>query len=220
MEAYNEQPAGSKPAAFELRPFQPRTRKHLDEWVTRALAGIKVWTWGLGARIGRTWDRNVGGYVNGKHSKERHAREAQCARDVALIERRLWYRRCEQLPGSDRYRFRAALLATRRLLSGTDWWQPRRRVNTATGEVTETVYLPEDTWSAQTALAYCVAVLERLHAAVRGMAERVTPRYRPNEPQAVRRASDGPEKVGDWLARAQARWLGPPGAQPQLPATR
>jgi hypothetical protein len=219
MQEYPKQAPSSKPDVFELTPYNPRHRKHLAEWVTNALAGILPWSWSLGARLGRTWHRNKGGFVNGVHSQERRIREDQCKAHVALLERRNWYRRCEQLPAPHRQAFRAVLLQARRLITDGEWWKERSYVDPATGEVKQTVYLPEDTWSPQTALAWCVSFLERFHAAARGMAEGVTPAYRPRETETGPEARRGPERVGDWLARAQARWCGPPGVQPELPAT-
>lgn len=219
MQAYNGQPAESNPAAFELTPFHPRCRKNLWEWTARALAGIKPWRWSLRARLGRTWQRNQGGYVNGAHANERREREARCKDNVALLDRRRWYALCEQLPYRERLAARALTLAARRLISGGDWWKPRTLTNRSTGEVTQTVYLPEDTWSAETALDYCVSFLERLYAGARCMAERVTPRYRPGETMTVeRRRPSALRDELDALLERVGRKFGA-GGQPELPAT-
>jgi hypothetical protein len=218
MEAYTDQAPSSKSSdAFHLTP-QPRvTRLHLVEWVTRALATMRPWTWELAPRLGRTWHRNPN-HDHGEHSKERGEREAQLARDVARLHRARHFIECQGLPWRLRASYLSVIGQVHRLLGAGDWWKPRRYVDRATGEVTGTIYLPEDTWSAQTALAWCVAMLDRLWAGVPRMTEKATPRYRPEATASRSEGCGGPEKVGDWLARATARWCGPPGAQPELPA--
>ncbi len=219
MPDYINTPAESKPAPFTLSPFQSKEHKHLAEWVTNALAGILPWRWDLGRRLGRTWWRNRGGYDQGQHSKERRAREARCAANVAFLERRHWYRACEDLPQRYKLSARALLLQARRLITDGDWWKPRSYVDPSTGEVKQTVYLPEDTWSAEAALDYCVTFLERRYASARGMAERVTPPYYRREAQTGERRGPTALKDSEWLAamaRAGAKVLG---QQPELPAT-
>lgn len=219
MQAYRTNPTESKPAVFELTPFQPTTHKRLTEWTTRALATIRPWRWTLRARLDRTWHKNPGGYVNGAHSNERGARETRCKANVALLAQRDWYRACENLPLRYKLSARALVLTARRLITAGDWCKPRSYVDRATGEVTQTVYLPEDTWSAETALDYCVSFLERLYASARGMAEWVTPRYKPRETQTVERKAPTALKDDAWLAalaRAREKSLA---GQPSLPAT-
>jgi hypothetical protein len=219
MTAYTtEPPVNKSPESFELTPPRRVTKLHLVDWVTRALAGIEPWTWTLGARLGRTWHRNRW-QGHHPHSVERGHREAQLARDTARVYRTRRFEECRRLDYRRRCQAEALIAAVKRLLDGQEWWKPRRHVNRATGEVIETVYLPENTWSAQTALAWCVAHLEPLLAAVPRVTEKMTPRYKPGATATVEGRHGAPEKVGDWLARAQARWLGPPGAQPELPAT-
>lgn len=219
MAAYNGQPGESKPTDFELTPFQPRSHEHLRDWCTRGLAGIKPWLRGLQARMRRVWDHNQGGYVNGVHSTERGHRETRCRANVAMLERRQWYRACEELPLRYKLSARSLVLTARRLVTAGDWWKPRSYVDPWTGEIKQTVYLPEDTWSAETCLDYCVSFLERLYASARGMAERVTPHYKPHEAQTVERRVPSALKDDPVLSAIIARAGRAVGWQPDLPST-
>jgi len=106
-----------------------------------------------------------------------------------------------------------------RLIEGGDWWKPRTYVDRATGEVKETLYLPEDTWSAQTALHWCIERLGILARAAAGMTERVTPPSSRREPVTStakwKEASRSGITEAD-LARLREKYGG---AQPELPAT-
>lgn len=218
MEAYRTGAPESKPVAlFELLVQARVTRKHLPVWVTRALAGIRPWTWGLAARLARTWKHNPnhGGYA---HSKERGEREAQLRADVAELHRTRYFIACQRHRWKERAAYLAVIEEVRRLLAGGDWWKPRRHVLRATGEVIETLYLPEDTWSAQTALHWCVAFLGRLLASAPRVTEETTPRYKPRgATTGPERRRDGSEEWKALLARGYARGA-PPGGQPELPA--
>jgi len=218
MQGYRRDTAESKPTPlFELLAQARVTRKHLDVWVTRALAGIKPWVWELGPRLGITWSRN-GNHDQGQHSKERGEREAQLARDVARLHRTRYFIACQAHKWRERASYLAVVGEAQRLLAAGNWWKPRRLVDRQTGEVRETVYLPEDTWSAQTALAWCVALLDRLLAALPRVTEKPTPRYRPGAPTTgFFRGRNGSEEL-KWLEEKRRRWVDPPGAQPELPA--
>lgn len=218
MQAYPTAAPVNKPVPlFELLAQARVTRKHLDVWVTRALAGIAPWVWELGPRLGRTWGRNPN-HGQGEHSKERGEREAQLARDVARLHRTRDFIECQRLPWRWRRSYMEVLGEVRRLLAGGDWWKPRRYVIRSTGEVRETLYLPEDTWSAQTALSWCVALLDRLLASLPRVTEKMTPRYKPGATTTgFFRGRNSSEDL-EWLAERRRRWVDPPGAQPELPA--
>jgi hypothetical protein len=220
MEAYTERALSSKsPDAFHLTP-QPRvTRLHLVDWVTRALATMRPWTWELAPRLGRTWHRNKK-FDQGQHSIERGHREAQLARDVDRLGRTRYFIECQRLPWQLRASYLSTIGQVNRLLKGGEWWKPRRWVNRTTGEVTTTLYLPEDTWSAQTALTWGVAILDRLLAAVPRVTEKLTPRYRPGETTTgFRGGSRAPteQEARAFIAEVARRRAG---GQPELPATR
>ncbi len=219
MQAYTETAPVNKPAvSFALTPYHPREAKHLGPWVTRALAAIKPWRWDLRARLGRTWARNPN-HESGAHSKERGDRERQCARDLERLKQTAHFIDCARHSPRLRASYLAVIDQAHRLLDAGDWWKPRRHVDRTTGEVRETLYLPEDTWSAQTALAWCVAFLVRLLAAVPRVTERVTPRYNPN--RAAKGSGGWKEASKEWDARAAFGLLAEKygGAQPDLPAT-
>lgn len=217
MEAYRNDRSESKPTPlFQLVAQARVTRKHLGAWVTRGLAGIKPWTWDLGPRLGRTWHRNPN-HDGGQHSKERGEREAALRADVARLHRTRDFIECQRLPWNLRASYLAVMGEVSRLRAGGDWWKPRAWTDRATGEVGETLYLPEDTWSAQTALAWCVALLDRLLAALPRVTEKVTPRYRPGATATGSfRGRSGSEEWKAMLARGYARGE-PPGGQPMLP---
>src|SRR6266436_1336616 len=180
MERYTERDRASNPVvSFTLHRQQPRTRGDLDAWVTRALASCKPWTWPLAARLARTWDHNPN-HQSGAHAKERGAREAQLRDDLATHARLRGGHAATRLPGALGRRAAAVLHQVARLIEGGDWWKPWRRVDRTTGEVIETLYLPEDTWSAQTALAWCIERLDILVRAAGGMTEKATPRSKPS----------------------------------------
>lgn len=218
MEAYRTNPHLHNPVALGELVAQARvTRKHLDQWVTRALAAITPWTWSLTARLARTWKRNTN-HADYRHSKERGAREAELAQDVAELHRTRYFVDCQRLPWNLRASYIAVVDQVRRLLDGGDWWKPRQYRDHDTGELTETVYLPEDTWSAQTALHWCVALLRRLRACISRVTEKPTPRYRPGETAtgSIRgRTAPSVEEVRGFLAEVARRRAA---AHPELPA--
>ena len=225
MQAYREPPQvnnpveSSSPAApFTLTSEQPREEKHLVPWVTRALAAIKPWRWDLRARLGRTWGRNPN-HESGAHSKERGDRERQCARDLERLKQTAHFIDCARHSPRLRASYLAVIDQAHRLLDAGDWWKLRPHVDRTTGEVRETLYLPEDTWSAQTALAWCVAFLVRLLAAVPRVTERVTPRYNPERAakgSGGRMAASSDLEFAARLARLREKYGGP---QPDLPAS-
>jgi hypothetical protein len=219
MPAYRNTPPVNNPVQpFELTPFQPRQRKDLNGWVTRALATVKPWQWDIRRRLARVWDRNPN-HDQGQHSKERQAREERLRGNLKMFERIKGGMLATRLPG----RLHASALAVShqvsRLLHGGDWWQARRLVNHATGEVVETIYLPEDTWSAEAAFDWCVSMLARLVSAAWGMTEKTTPRYKPRETENGSQRGR-PARIGDFMAELTAKW-GSRGAggQPELPST-
>jgi hypothetical protein len=219
MEAYRNSPAVNKSSEpFALLPYRPRARKDLGEWITRALATVKPWRWSLGARLGRSWHRNPN-HDQGQHSKERGAREHELARDLARLEATGHFRACARLPYRFRCSYETVIGEAHRLLAAGDWWKPGRYVDRSTGEMKTTLYLPEDTWSAQGALAWCVALLDRLAAALPRMTEGLTPQYRPGATATRSEGHDGPQGEGAWLPNLIPPWLRPPRAQPALPAT-
>jgi len=219
MQAYTNEPAVNKSRQpFALLPYQPPRRKRLSDSVTSALAALLPWTWSLGARLGRSWHRNPN-HDAGQHSKERRGREEQLAADLAQLRATGNFRACARLPYRYRCSFEAVMVEVQRLLGAGTWCQPRTYVDRATGEIKTTLYLPEDTWAAQGALAWCVAFLARLLAALPRMTEALTPRYRAG---ATATRSEGPERRqggGGWLPSLIPPWLRPPRAQPELPAT-
>lgn len=219
MQAYTKRDRASNPVvAFTLHPQQPRTKGDLDAWVTRALGAIAPWTWPLAARLARTWARNPN-HQSGAHAKERHAREDALRRDLAAHARLKGGHLAHRLPGALGLRAKAVLHQIARLIEGGDWWKPRRLVDRRTGEIRETLYLPEDTWSAQTALAWCIERLGILCRAAGGMTEKATPPSSRREPVTSGRRSTAAvndEEWAAWLAQRREKYGG---AQPELPAT-
>jgi hypothetical protein len=219
MKAYPTRATASNPVvSFSLHVQQPHTTGDLDAWVTRALATVKPWVWTLRARLSRTWKRNPH-YENGAHAIERRAREEELRRDLDAHARLRGGMAAHRLPGAYGLRAKAVLHALARLVEGGDWWKPRQLVNRATGEITGTVYLPEDTWSAQTALHWCIERLGILARAAGGMTERVTPPSSRREPvtSSERRKTalrDGITEAD--LVRIREKYGG---EQPELPAT-
>lgn len=219
MESYpNSTQVNKSPAPFALLPYRPRARKELGEWVTRALATVKPWRWSLGARLGRSWHRNPN-HASSAHSKERRAREEQLARDLDRLKATGHFRACARLPYRFRCSYEAVIAQAHRLREAGSWCELRSYVDRATGEIKVTRYLPEDTWSAQGALSWCVAFLDRLLAAVPRMTERLTPRYKPGATAIRLEGHDGPKGEGAWLPNLIPPWLRPPREQPELPAT-
>jgi len=210
-------PSNNPVPLFQLLAQARVTRKHLPDWVTRALAGIEPWVWELGPRLARTWARNPH-HDQGQHSKERGAREAQLARDVARLHRTRDFIDCQRHRWRERRSYMVVLGEVRRLLAAGDWWKPRRHVDRKTGEVEETLYLPEDTWSAQTALRWCVALLDRLLAALPRVTEKTTTDYRAERSRSGSFRGGNGSEDDEWLRTARRRWVDPPGAQPELPA--
>jgi hypothetical protein len=220
MQAYPSTPARSNPVEpFTLTPFRPRVRKVLDEWVSRALAQIKPWRWDLRARLARTWTRNPN-HTQGAHTEERYRRERQLRADLAWFHRSRRFDLVGRLPFRLRQSYASTVHQVERLVAGT-WWEERAYVERRTGEVKATIYLPEDTWSAQYALNWCVDLLARLLAAVAGaVTDKTTPRYQPSEGR--RGFGGGRGGSEEWDARLAFAQLAEKygGAQPELPATR
>lgn len=219
MQDYPDPAAVNNPVQpFQLTPFQPRQRKDLNGWVTRALAQIKPWKWDLRRRLARVWKDNPN-HDEGQHSKERQAREERLRGNLKLFERIKGGLLATRLPGRLHVSALAVSHQVSRLLHGGDWWQTRELVNHATGELVETIYLPEDTWSAEAAFDWSVSMLARLVAAAWGMTEKTTPRYRPVQPEHPSQRG-GTSHIGDFLpamlARGYARGVG---GQPELPST-
>jgi hypothetical protein len=225
MQGYSEPPHVNKPEEstspaepFTLQHQQPRTKGDLNAWVTRALANIRPWQWDLHARLARTWRRN-GNHQNGAHSKERRDREDELRQDLREHARLRGGMAAHRLPGALALRARAVLHQVERLIEGGDWYMPRRYVDQATGQVKETIYLPEDTWSAQSALHWCIGRLGVLVRAAWGMTEKVTPPSSRREPPNLsgwRKEASRDQDPAPWL-RCAARWG--EGGQPELPAT-
>ena len=217
--AYPNRDRASNPlVSFTLQRQQPKSKGDLDAWVTLALAAVLPWVWTLTARLARTWKRNPN-YESGAHAKERRGREDELRRDLNTWRNMKNAHKALRLPGAYGLRAKAVLHQLTRLIEGGDWWQPRQLVNRATGEITETLYLPEDTWSAQTALHWCIARLGILARAAGGMTEKVTPPSSRREPlTSSERRKDGSE---GWDARAAFAALAEKVArgQPELPAT-
>lgn len=216
---YTNQPADDNHAEpFTLTAAHQHGRKRLATWAGKALAAIKPWAWDLDRRLARTWKRNRA-HSHLEHSKERGRREARLARSLARLQATNTYRRCEQLRGPERFQARALTMAALRLVGAGDWCKPRSTIDRRTGEVRAVLYLPEDTWSAETCLAWIVRHLDHFERVARAMAGWVAPHLRPREQETVRRGSSVPSRVGDIAATIAARW-GPRGAgQPELPAT-
>lgn len=218
MEAYRREGQVNNPVPLLQLVAQARvTRKHLDVWVTRALSQQRPSVWSLSARLARTWGRGRGEQHH-PHSIERGVRESQLARDLALLQRTRYFVDCQRLPWHLRASYLAVLAQVRRLLDGGDWWKAKRYRERGSGEWRETLYLPEQSWSAQTALAWCVALLARLLACVSRVTEKATPRYRPGETDTGPKRGRSGSQEPSWLQRARTRWCDPPGAQPELPA--
>jgi len=219
MAAYTNRDRASNPVvAFTLHAQQPRTRGDLDAWTTRALASVKPWTWPLAARLARAWDQH-GKPGPHPHSIERWARERELRRDLDAHARLKGGHAAHRLPGTWGLRAKAVLHQVARLIEGGDWWKPRRLVDRRTGEVRETLYLPEDTWSAQTALHWCIERLGILCRAAGGMTEKATPPSSRREPQTSGRRSTAAVSDGDEPWTRPPPWLRPGSAQPELPAT-
>lgn len=163
----------------ELQKYQlePPVSGHgpynIEGWATRALAALLPWVWNIRQRINRAWHRNVQGYENGAHCLERGHREAQLERDLDLIKRRAFYTRTERLPRLLQFRALKLTGALHRLLDETTWWKTYNYPDHRVGKYVDRVYLPEDTWSAQTCLHWCVERLEQLYTAAGGI--RTTP---------------------------------------------
>jgi hypothetical protein len=202
---------------FELVADFARRRVHLGDRVTAALAAILPWRRSLRDRLRRTWKHNPN-YTSGPHSTERGQRESELRDDLALLHRTRHFRETQRLPPRLRASAAALLDQVSRLLAGTGWAKPRNIIDARTGEARETIYLPEDTWAAQTALNYAVTFLARLLAAVPRTTERATPAYRPGETKTGPERGRSSARKEEWLLRAERRWCGQPGAQPELPA--
>jgi hypothetical protein len=218
-EAYTKRGRASNPVEpFQLTAYEPPERKHLDPWVTRGLAALKVRVWSLASRLARTWDGNPN-HSSGTHSAERWEKERALVADLKRLEQTRHFIDCARHSPRLRASYLAVIGQVHRLLEAGDWWKPQQLVDRKTGEVNARVYLPEDTWSAAGALNWAVDFLVRLLAAVPRVTERVTPRYRTGE--AARASGRSTAAVSEeesrryWAAKA-LKWGG---AQPELPAT-
>lgn len=219
MEAYSSRATGSNPVvSFTLQRQQPRSKGDLDQWVTCALGGIKPWVWPLAKRLARAWSQH-GKPGPHPHSIERWARERELAADLKAHARLKGGAAAHRLPGHLGLRAKAVLHQLARLIEGGDWWKPRPFMDRATGELKETLYLPEDTWSAQTALHWCIERLGILARAALGMTEKVTPPSSRGQPPTPTARWKEASRVGITeadLARIREKYGG---AQPELPAT-
>lgn len=214
----NPPPVNKSLPPFELTAHAPRERRHLTDSVTRALAAMKVRVWSLASRLGRTWEDNPN-HGSLAHAKERWERERQLAADVTRLEQTGHFMECARHAPRLRAAYLSVIADVHRLLAAGDWWKPQQLVDRATGEVTGRVYLPEDTWAAQGALAWAVGFLVRLVAAVPRVTERVTPRYRTEDPARASgrsTAAVSDEKWAAWMAERRLKWCG---EQPTLTAT-
>lgn len=218
MEGYLDRDSGRNPVvSFTLQRQQPRTKGDLSAWVTRALAGVKPWTVQLRARLARAWrwHDKEGPHP---HSDERWARERQLAADLKALPKVRAVMVAQRLPGHLGLRVKAVLHEMSRLLNDGDWWQTRSFVDRRTGEARETLYLPEDTWSAQTAFHWCVERLVILARAAAHMTEKVTPpssRERPLHPPIGGRSASKREWSEADAERLRRRFCGD---QPELVA--
>lgn len=219
MQAYTDRDSARNPVvSFTLQRQQPRTSGDLDAWVTRALAGMKPWVVDLRARLARAWAWHTKETPH-PHSKERQRREDQLRRDLAEHARLKGGVMAQRLPGGLGRRATAVLHQVARLLHEPTWYSPRAYVDQRTGEVKETIYLPEDTWSAQTALHWCIERLRVLVRAAWGMTEKVTPASSRREPPKLsggRKEAFTVEAARAWVASKVEKYGG---AQPDLPAT-
>lgn len=218
MEEYPDRDTARNPVvAFTLHRQQPRSKGDLDAWVTRALAAVLPWTVDLRARLARAWrwHDKEGPHP---HSDERWARERQLAADLKALPKVRAVMAAQRLPGQLGLRTKAVLHQISRLINDGDWWKPRPFVDRRTGEQRETVYLPEDTWSAQTALHWCIERLAVLARAALHMTEKVTPpssRREPVTPSKRGTAAVNEKQWADWYASRRERWCGD---QPELVA--
>lgn len=217
--AYTNRDRASNPVVtFTLHRQQPKTKGDLDAWVTRALCSVLPWRVDLRARLARVWNwhEKEGPHP---HATERWDRERDLKRDLDQHARLKGGHAAHRLPGTWGLRAKAVLHQVARLIEGGDWWKPRSFIDRATGEAKETLYLPEDTWSAQTAFAWCIERLGILCRAAGGMTEKVTPPSNRREPatssgRSTAAVNDGITAAD--LARIQEKYGG---AQPELPAT-
>lgn len=218
MEGYSNRDHGRNAVvSFTLQRQQPRSKGDLDAWVTRALAAIKPWTVDLRARLARAWRWHDKGGPH-PHSDERWARERQLATDLKAWSRYRAGMDAHRLPGALGLRAKAVMHQIARLINDGDWWEARTLVDRRTGETRSTIYLPEDTWSAQTAFHWCVERLIILARAAAHMTEKVTPPSSRREPATAparwKEASRDGITAAD-LARLREKYGG---VQPELPA--
>jgi hypothetical protein len=218
VEAYDGRAKGSNTAVtFTLQRQQPRTTGDYSAWITRALANVLPWRVGLAARIARAW-RWHDKQGPHPHSDERWARERELAADLKLHARMKGGQAAHRLPGALGLRAKAVLHGLARLINDGDWWKPRTLVDRKTGEVRETLYLPEDTWSAQTAFHWGIERLAILARAAGGMTEKVTPpssRKEPSTPSGGWKAASRSWDQAVEAARLREKYGG---VQPELPA--
>lgn len=195
-----------------------RTRRRLEDWATNALAAMKPERQTLRTRWARAWNRN-GRYVNGVHSKERGRRESDLAGNLERFKNLQGGAAILNLPLRLRAPGLAVVYQLERLFHAGDWWKPKPRVDRTTGELLEAPYLPEDTWSAESMVDWCVSFLARLVASAWRLTEKSTPTYTTVEAESSPQRKLRSKNDLAWLDRARARWCGPPGEQPELPAT-
>jgi len=219
VEAYRTEPEKINPMlVLQLIPDRRVTKKHLRDWVLRGLSDIQPRTVGILARLRRVWHRNTN-FDHGGHSRERGAHEAKLRADVGRLTKTRHYVACQRLPYRQRAAYLTLISAVHQLQAAGDWWKEWDYVDPHTRQRKKTLYLPEDTWSAATALHWCVAKLDRLLAAVGWATDNSTPQYTAaRSTTGPERRRDGPEEM-EWHRRAMRRWVDPPGAQPELPAT-
>jgi hypothetical protein len=219
MQAYPGRDRASNPVvAFTLHRQQPKTKGDLVAWVTHALCGVKPWTVDLHPRLARAWRWHDKDGPH-PHADERWRRERTLRADLARHARLKGGHAAHRLPGTWGLRAKVVLHGLARLIEDGDWWKPREMVDRRTGEARATLYLPEDTWSAQTALHWCLDRLEILCRAAGGMTEKVTPPSSRREPLTSGRRSTAAVSDEKWAPDPVPPWLRPGSEQPELPAT-
>lgn len=202
---------------FGLTPPPRVTKRNLYAWIERAIVGVKPRVWSVAARLARTWGHNPHP-GNGSHSLERFRREDRLK---ANLERFAKYRRvlvtARMLP-RNQASVNALVGQGLRLVNAGVWSEAETYRSVVNNRRRTTMYLPQDTWSAESAFDYVVCFLARHVAALTGVTEKKTPRYTAGstgEPlrSGTRALTD--ESWARWYAARQARWCG---EQPPLPA--
>lgn len=163
---------------FARLPAGCRTRKRLRTWAGNAVKAFKPWVMEITERLDRTWERNPN-FDQGQHSKKRWEIERQLAADLETWERRRHYIVFNHVPGLVRFRAKGVLGPLRHVLAAGDWWKPRADVDECTGEVKETLYLPEDTRSAAGLVHWCITKMESFYGQAVARRKTTTPPSKP-----------------------------------------